>query len=147
MTDLRTEIQSAILDHTHEVRGVAALTDAIMVVVEKRSEISSAVIWSSKEMLLNGRDIYEVANQLGGYVGPTTEGRLAEFLIKEANAAGDLADEIVRLRQQLAYERNKALEDAAIYIDRIAHEGLHASMWRNKFKQASDAIRAMKDKP
>lgn len=147
MTDLRMEIQAVILDHTHEVRGVAALTDAIMVVVEKRSEISSAVIWSSKEMLLNGRDIYEVANQLGGYVGPTTEGRLAEFLIREANASCELADEIVRLRQQLADERNKALEDAASYINRIAHEGLHASMWRNMFKQVSDAIRAMKDKP
>ena len=35
MTDLRTEIQSAILDHIHEVRGVAELTDAVMGVVEK----------------------------------------------------------------------------------------------------------------
>lgn len=59
----------------------------------------------------------------------------------------DLVSEVETLRQQLADERDKALEDAASYVERIAHQGLHASMWRDKFKQASDAIRAMKDKP
>lgn len=44
------------------------------------------------------RDIFEVANQLGGYVGPGTEKRLARFLIREAEEASKLAYEIVRLR-------------------------------------------------
>ncbi len=47
------------------------------------------------------RDIYEVANQLGGYVDPSTPERLAKFLIREANEAALLSDEIVRLRHLL----------------------------------------------
>lgn len=48
------------------------------------------------------RDIFEVANQLGGYVDPGTEKRLARFLIREAEEASKLAYEIVRLRTELA---------------------------------------------
>lgn len=44
------------------------------------------------------RDIYEVANQLQGYVGPSTPSDLSAFLMREGAAAGVLADEIVRLR-------------------------------------------------
>lgn len=44
------------------------------------------------------RDIYEVANQLGGYVGPDTDERLAQFLIRESDEAALLANELVRLR-------------------------------------------------
>lgn len=44
------------------------------------------------------RDIYEVANQLGGYVDPGTPPHLARFLIREAEEASKLASEIVRLR-------------------------------------------------
>jgi hypothetical protein len=47
---------------------------------------------------MSERDIYECANQLGGYVGPDTEDSLAVFLIRESNEAAKLADEIVRLR-------------------------------------------------
>lgn len=59
------------------------------------------------------RDIYEVANQLGGYVGPDTPERLKRFLLKEEKAAVALADEIVRLRSELANARNAALEHTA----------------------------------
>ncbi len=48
------------------------------------------------------RDIFEVANQLGGYVDPGTEKRLARFLIREAEEASKLAYEIVRLREGLS---------------------------------------------
>lgn len=48
------------------------------------------------------RDIYEVANQLGGFVGPSTDKFLAKFLIREAEEATALANEIVRLRQLLS---------------------------------------------
>ncbi len=48
------------------------------------------------------RDLYEVANQLEGYVGPTTPDRLAEFLLREGGEAAKLADEILRLRTALA---------------------------------------------
>lgn len=47
------------------------------------------------------RDLYEVANQLGGYVGPNTEKRLASFLIRESEEASLLADEIVKLRERI----------------------------------------------
>ncbi|KAB2699398.1 hypothetical protein F9K79_09910 [Ochrobactrum sp. Kaboul] len=43
------------------------------------------------------RDIWEVANQLAGYVGPNTDERLAQFLIREAEAATKLAERIVEL--------------------------------------------------
>jgi hypothetical protein len=48
------------------------------------------------------RDIFEVANQLGGYVDPGTEKNLARFLIREAEEASKLAYELVRLRAELA---------------------------------------------
>jgi len=58
------------------------------------------------------RDIYEVANQLEGYVDPGTPERLAQFLLREGKAAADLADEIVRLRAEL--EAVKAERDALV---------------------------------
>lgn len=51
------------------------------------------------------RDIYEVANQLGGYVDPSTPKRLATFLIREAEEATKLADEVVRLRAERLAEQ------------------------------------------
>jgi hypothetical protein len=48
------------------------------------------------------RDIFEVANQLGGYVDPGTEKNLVRFLIREAEEASKLAYEIVRLRTSLS---------------------------------------------
>jgi hypothetical protein len=54
----------------------------------------------SGEPTSSERDIYEVANQLAGYVGPDTEDRLAAFLMRESAAAAALADEVVRLRNQ-----------------------------------------------
>lgn len=116
MTDLRTEIQSAIMDHIHEVRGVAALTDAIMRVVEKEENT----------LLLH---LAYIRQKSGVGMRPMLS---------------ELADAIA---ERIASARSDALEDAAIYVERIAHQGLHASMWRNMFKQVSDAIRAMKDKP
>jgi hypothetical protein len=66
------------------------------------------------------RDIYEVANQLGGYVGPDTPEPLKRFLLKEEKAAAALADEITRLRSELANARNAALEEAAKEIEHLS---------------------------
>lgn len=41
---------------------------------------------------VNGRCIYECANQLEGYVDERTPERLAAFLMREGQAASDLAD-------------------------------------------------------
>lgn len=47
---------------------------------------------------LNGVDVYEVANQLGGFIGPNTETFLKEFLSRNEKLANDLAEEVIRLR-------------------------------------------------
>jgi len=56
------------------------------------------------------RDIYEVANQLEGYVGPDTPERLAAFLMREGNEAAKLADEITSLRTALEAAERRAEE-------------------------------------
>jgi hypothetical protein len=107
-----------------------------------------------EEMRVNGRDIYEVANQLGGYVGPDTERRLADFLIREAKAASDLADEIVRLTAALAEARDKALEEAAFVLECKAayfsalpwQSGRHKEV-QQRYRDDAAAIRALKEKP
>lgn len=40
------------------------------------------------------RDIYEVANQLGGYVDTSTPDDLADFLLRESRAAAVLAERL-----------------------------------------------------
>lgn len=52
--------------------------------------------------VVDGRCIWEVANQLEGYVGPSTPEDLAQFLLREGKAAAALAAEIARLRAELA---------------------------------------------
>jgi len=91
-----------------------------------------------KEMRVKGRDIYEVANQLGGYVGPGTDKRLADFLIREAMAASDLADEIVRL--------TTALEDASKVAEQVRRPvgaGDGGTYIPGTSAQAAAAIRAL----
>ncbi|MFC3208085.1 hypothetical protein [Aquamicrobium soli] len=63
---------------------------------------------------INGRDIYECANQLEGYVDPGTPERLAQFLLREGKAAADLADEIVRLQGQVETLTAENLEQARL---------------------------------
>jgi hypothetical protein len=79
---------------------------------------------------LNGRDIYECANQLGGYVGPDTEDRLAQFLMRESQAAADLADEIVRLRaaETLLEEARRALAPFIRLADNVFSDGKNATV-------------------
>lgn len=61
-----------------------------------------------------------------------------------ANEIDRLQAENAVLRQQLADARNKALDDAATSVEAVAHEGLHASMWRNKFERVAETIRLMR---
>lgn len=54
----------------------------------------------------------------------------------------ELADAIA---EKIKGERYKAMEEAATIVDAVSHEGLHESMWRNKFARVSAAIRALKE--
>lgn len=67
---------------------------------------------------INGREIYECANQLQGYVGPSTPEHLAKFLLREADAACDLANEIMRLRALAQSGRSSAEPVAWQHIDK-----------------------------
>lgn len=78
-------------------------------------------------MEVEGRDIYECANQLMGYVGPDTEGRLAQFLMREGKAAAALADTLVQAQSALAamrVERDDARKLAGLGCD-ANHGGSH----------------------
>ena len=87
---------------------------------------------------VNGRDIYEVANQLEGYVDEGTPERLAQFLLREGKAASDLADEIVRLR--VAAHRFAGLTKQAV------EEAFHqVAMWHDK--NARLCLEASRDEP
>ena len=44
-----------------------------------------------------GRDVFEVADQLEGYVDETTPNNIKDFLLREGNYAGDLGDAICHL--------------------------------------------------
>lgn len=79
------------------------------------------------------RDIYEVSNQLGGYVGPGTEERLAKFLIRESNEAAKLADEIVRLQRELSELREISTDKAR------AWDALNESFKRGRRKAFIEA--------
>jgi hypothetical protein len=41
------------------------------------------------------REVWEVANQLGGYIGPDTPDDLVAFLSRESDAAADLAQRVL----------------------------------------------------
>jgi len=59
-----------------------------------------------------GRDIWEVSNQLAGYVDERTPQDLCDFLTRKSKAAADLAAEITRLRAE-----NAGMRDAAKVLD------------------------------
>jgi hypothetical protein len=93
---------------------------------------------------VNGRDIYEVANQLAGYVDEGTPEKLASFLLREGKAAADLADEIVRLTaaigaggqtvaEPIAWARDRVIYDL-IHCDTPGFEGVQTMLSRGKGK-------------
>lgn len=55
------------------------------------------------------RDIFEVANQLEGYIDSSTPDRLTEFLLREGKEAAKLAEEIIRLRSTLHGQQSEAV--------------------------------------
>jgi hypothetical protein len=73
-------------------------------------------------------DIWEVSNQLGGYVGPSTEHGLAVFLEREAEEAAKLAHEIERLRTELItlLDCHEWLEERATQAERDYNDELDA---------------------
>lgn len=58
------------------------------------------------------RDIYEVANQLGGYVDPSTPKDLADFLLRESHEATVLAERLEAAEAHVE-QMKKALQVAA----------------------------------
>lgn len=56
---------------------------------------------------VEGRGIYDCANQLMGYVGPDTEPNLAQFLIREGKSATALADALVQAQSLIAELRGE----------------------------------------
>lgn len=105
------EILQAELDRLEAAAPLSARETARYLEVEGRLLELEAAIRALAEggrgmtedaPLPSGRDIWEVANQLEGYVGPNTPDDLARFLIREGKAAAELAEEIRRLRAALA---------------------------------------------
>jgi hypothetical protein len=94
-----------------------------------------------EEMRVKGRDIYEVANQLGGYVGPGTEERLAAFLMREAEAASDLADEIIRLQAENAALREKLSGRPVVAEDATCKDCLQVEALHAQVEKAREALR------
>lgn len=90
------------------------------------SELRNLQSGAHEEHLPSGRDIFEVANQLGGYVDPGTEKSLAKFLMKESEAANELAEEIVRLRIRLNNIKKFSTEimDMPVTYSTLAFHGL-----------------------
>ena len=74
------------------------------------------------------RDIYEVANQLEGYVGPDTPELLANFLMREGQFASDLADEIVRLRACISPQSPSGPADIITRLMPIADDARKAGL-------------------
>ncbi|XHE14026.1 hypothetical protein PCC82_04570 [Agrobacterium deltaense] len=64
-------------------------------------------------------------DELVGMIAAADESRLLQ--IRRADAA-----------------RNVALDDAANVVAAVSHEGLHNSMWRNRFESVAASIRSMK---
>lgn len=97
------------------------------------------------------RDIFEVANQLGGYVDPGTEKRLARFLIREAEEASKLAYEIVRLRSELSPPQLD-LNDLQL-LERIKRENVagdprhvvegNKELWEQAFRLSDEGLLAI----
>ena len=79
------------------------------------------------------RDIYEVANQLEGYVGPGTPELLANFLMREGQFASDLADEIVRLRACISPQSPSGPADIITRLMPIADDARKAGINFNPF--------------
>ncbi|MNU27265.1 hypothetical protein D3C71_156510 [compost metagenome] len=97
------------------------------------------------------RDIFEVANQLGGYVDPGTEKRLARFLIREAEEASKLAYEIVRLRTELSPPQLD-MSDFQL-LERIRRENVaggprhvvegNKELWKQAFRLSDEGLLAI----
>jgi ABC-type nitrate/sulfonate/bicarbonate transport system substrate-binding protein len=98
------------------------------------------------------RDIWEVANQLGGYVDPSTEKNLARFLIREAEEAAKLAERIVALQAELAKAREAltrvTLERVSELIDWLDEHEENASLLLAALtqKQLEEARAALQQK-
>jgi hypothetical protein len=108
----------------------------------------------SDEMGLVERDIYEVANQLEGYVGPDTDPDLAAFLLKEGKAAAALADKITAQAaaiERLVAERDEAANLALKQFLREYHEAygcdpVAMANGRSNWRKSAEAAEAQRDK-
>lgn len=73
------------------------------------------------------RDIYEVANQLQGWVDPSTPKDLAAFLLRESDEAAKLADTIERQSAALrAYCDAFDNGTGTVYVNPIIRDALRS---------------------
>lgn len=97
-----------------------------------------------------GRSVWEVANQLGGYIGPNTPDDLVAFLSRESDAAAALAERIVSLESRalaaeaaLAAERERciAIVDAQVPDWVKERSGPYWEGYRDAMEDAAEDMR------
>lgn len=93
------------------------------------------------------RDIWECANQLAGYVGPDTPDRLANFLLREADAAEALARTITAQAERIAEQDllYKALAELSEHNYRMASNRAEAA--EAEVRTLRDAVRLLNLEP
>jgi hypothetical protein len=92
-------------------------------------------------LTINGRDVYEVANQLDGHVDESTPVYLAQWLHREAKASADLADVVCSLFK-LVKETLPVLENVRDELDGYEH---HASGESYNNIKLNDTIEMLKE--
>lgn len=66
-----------------------------------------------------------------------TRARVALAYAQTSASEGDVETAVAIIGKAIMAER----ENAAEYLEGLAHEGLHASLWERKFSNAAEAIR------
>lgn len=127
-----SELHSAIMSHMaayiharrHELglslEDVAKRAGSTKVLSAAPRPVGTPSQVEEEQMSEQERDIWEVANQLGGYVDPSTDERLARFLIREANEAEKLAHRIQKLERENAELREalRPFSDMSVAYER-----------------------------
>lgn len=120
--------------------------------LRRMADVETSVLYSQRTTLIGAADEIErlqaenaaLRQQLEGN-GTTLYAVIADIRQKSGVGVKPMLSELAdAIADRIAEARNKALDDAAASVEAVAHEGLHASMWRNKFDQVAETIRLMK---
>lgn len=135
--------------------------------LRRMADVETSVLYSQRTTLIGAADEIErlqaenakltvacaaleveaagLREQLAGSDENTLLRHLAEIRQKSGVGMKPMLSELAdAIADRIAEARNKALDDAAASVEAVAHEGLHASMWRNKFERVAETIRLMK---